>query len=95
MQITVQRRAEVALRSLDARDRNKVMGVLSRLEQSGFQQLHDSGLVHKMRQAPGVNLYVMRATTQLRIVLSFQNDKVVIEDIVPHDRLDRLPAGWR
>jgi hypothetical protein len=91
----MQRRAEVALRSLDARDRDRVMGVISRLERSDFQELRDRGHVNKLRQAPGVSLYVMRATNQLRVVLSFQNDRIIVEDIVPHDRLDRLPAAWR
>lgn len=95
MQVTLQGRAEVALRSLDRRDRDRVMGVISRLGQSDFQQLRDSGQVHQLRQASGISLYVMRATNQLRVVLSFQNNEVIVEDIVPHDQLDRFPGAWR
>lgn len=95
MQVTVQRRAEVALRSLDARDRDRVSTAIARLEQAQFRELSERGQIKKLRQAPGVSLYEMRATNRLRLVLSFQNDRAVVEDIVPHDRLDRLPSTWR
>jgi mRNA-degrading endonuclease RelE of RelBE toxin-antitoxin system len=95
MQVIMQKRAEVALRSLDARDRDRVSAAVSRLEQTGFRELSERGQIKKLRQAPGVILYVMRATNWLRIVLSFQNDRAIVEDIVPYDRLDRLPSNWR
>jgi hypothetical protein len=95
MQVIIQRRAEIAMRSLDLRDRDDVNRALNQLKEWDFRQLLAAGKVHKLPQAPGAAMYVMRATYQLRLVLSFRDETVTVEDVVPHDRLGRLPSAWR
>ncbi len=95
MQVILQRRAEVAFRSLELTDRQKVAAVLRHFEESKAKDLLEPNQASKFRKAPGSELYVMRATNRLRVVFSLQHDVLTVEDIVPHDRLGRVVQKGR
>jgi hypothetical protein len=90
MKVILQGRAEVALRSLDAQDRHRVETILRGLETSDLQALPRDTRLLKLRQLSNVVMYAIRATTRLRIVVSLRDSALVVEDIVPRDRVDHL-----
>ena len=90
MKVTFRSRAEVAFRSLDALDRAKVAAVLQNAETGGSQALTRGNQLRKLHQPSNNNLYAIRVTPRLRLVVSLQNDVLTVEDIAPPDRVDRL-----
>jgi len=90
MEIKLHNRAEVALRSLDAQTRKRVMAVLHDLELKTFKSSNRRGQLRKLGDTSHADLYVARATAQLRLVVSIKNSVLTVEDIVPLDRIDRL-----
>jgi hypothetical protein len=83
-------RAAIALRSLSTRDRDKVVAALERLQTTDFQSLLQRRQLYKLHQASETGLYVLRATNRLRVIVSKCGDALMVEDIMSHDRLDRL-----
>jgi hypothetical protein len=91
MQLRIERRAEIALRSLQKTEQKHVDRALSSLLASEVATVWHS---HKIKPIAtgfsGRKLFVYRGSPKLRLVLSFENDTCILEDVLDHDRLDRL-----
>lgn len=91
MQLRIERRAEIALRSLQGAEQKHVDRALSDLLASEIATVRHS---HKIKSitlsSSSRNLFVYRGSPKLRLILSFENGTCILEDIVDHDRLDRL-----
>lgn len=91
MDIQLQRRAEIALRSLQKRDQKRIDRALMEISASDRMSLSNNPKFRLLATGfSGKKIAVFRATERLRLVLSFETDACIIEDIVDHDRLDRL-----
>jgi Domain of unknown function (DUF4263) len=97
MQISLERRAEIALRSLNAIEKKKAMAALVKL--AGADRVAIPRDIHARRLSgtEGRQLYTYRSSDRIRIVFSIRDDTVVVEDIVNPDRLGRLSSSvqWR
>jgi hypothetical protein len=90
MQIVLERRAEIALRSLGSTERKQIARSLELLSEADLPMLMGSHRIRKLATGfSAKSLFVYRGSPTLRLVLSFENDVCKIEDIVDHDRLDR------
>lgn len=92
MVLVIQRRAEIALRSLQTAERKQVERSLRELFAVDREALRDNQNLHAVRpRRSGQQLFVYKATPNLRLVVSFpENDTCLVQDIVDHSRLDRL-----
>lgn len=91
MQLRIERRAEIALRSLQKIEQNHIARALSELAASDMAILRQSSKLHKLASGfSGRNLFVYRGSPKLRLVLTFDGNTCVLEDVVDHDRLDQL-----
>lgn len=91
MSIPIQRRAEIALRSLHPTERRRVLRALATLEATEPQIALASGKLHRLVDAaPEGNLYSYRGSQRLRVILSRDQASWTVEDIVDHDRLNRI-----
>lgn len=91
MQLRIERRAEIALRSLQKMERKYIDRALGELLAVDRVNLQRGPKIHMlMSSTSGRKLFVYRGSPKLRLVLSFDNEICVLEDIVDHDRLDRL-----
>jgi mRNA-degrading endonuclease RelE of RelBE toxin-antitoxin system len=91
MQLRIERRAEIALRSLQKTEQRYIERALNELQASDRATLrHNSKIRIIASSLPGRKLFVYKGSAKLRLVLSFDDDTCVIEDVVDHDRLDRL-----
>lgn len=91
MQIHIQRRAEIALRSLQKLERKQVDRALDELLASDRAALKSNPKFHLL--ASGLSnrkLAVYRGGPRLRLILTFEGETCTLEDIVDHDRLDRM-----
>jgi hypothetical protein len=95
MLLRIQRRAEIALRSLEKLERSQISRALEQLTSTDRASLQSSSKLHKLASGfSGKKLFVYRGSFKLRLILSFEHDTCIIEDVVHHDRLDRLIAKW-
>lgn len=93
MNILLQRRAEIALRSLDKAEQKKILRSLSTIENIDRVNLAQDPKFHKLATGfSGKNLYIYKGSPKIRLILSFEEDACTVEDIVDHDRLSRLMA---
>lgn len=83
MDLSIQRRAEITLRALSRPERDKVLSKLKVLANRGSTHRN------KIKKLKSTNLYAYRAG-HLRIILSKDNGGWVVEDIMDHDKYDRL-----
>ncbi|MNK93646.1 hypothetical protein D3C87_1138190 [compost metagenome] len=91
MQLRIERRAEIALRSLQKVDQKHIDRALTELVALDRVALRSSPKLRiLMSDLSGKKLFVYRGSLKLRLVLSFEGDTCVLEDIVNHDRLMRL-----
>jgi hypothetical protein len=89
MHIVVQRRAEIALRSLGKLEQKQITRALAELSAANRTRLNRK--LHSLAKSlSDKKLFVYRASPKLRLILSFEGDVCTIEDVVDHDRLDRL-----
>ncbi len=94
MQVILERRAEIALRSLGSIERKQIERSLEFLSEADLRTLMDSHRIRKLATGFSAKaLFVYRGNSKLRLVLSFENDVCKIEDVVDHDRLNRLAFG--
>jgi mRNA-degrading endonuclease RelE of RelBE toxin-antitoxin system len=93
MQIDLERRAEVGLRSLANVARAEVEAALLEMSKIDQRQLSESPRVKRLAGLQARNLYSYRVSDKLRLVFSFQNDRIVIQDIANPDRLKHLTGG--
>jgi phage-related protein len=80
--INLHRRAEIAFRSLETRDRARVTAALDRIR-TGGRDLH----VKKLAGAGADPLYVYRASDALRVVFSRHGDTITVEDITNPEKI--------
>lgn len=92
MDITIQRGAEIALRSLSLQDRSKLQHAIELLQSIPQEELINSGKLRPQKVLSGEKIYVYRGTAQLRMILSYTDQIWTLEDIMDHARLDRLLA---
>jgi|GEM_PF-2526132 len=93
MNIFLQRRAEIALRSLDKIEQNRIIRSLSNIEAIDRVNLIQDPNIRKLATGfSGKKLYSYKGSPKLRLILSFEEDVCTVEDIIDHDRLGRLIA---
>jgi hypothetical protein len=92
MLLIVERRAEIALRSLQPMERKRVERSLQELLTADRSELRGNPKFHALRsERSGKQLFVYVGTPKLRLIISFPDgDTCLVQDIVDHDRLDRL-----
>lgn len=91
MELRVERRAEIALRSLQKTDQRQIQKALNDLSSADRASLRNNSKIHMLVvRMSGVKLFTYRANARLRLVLSFDNETCILEDIVDHDRLERF-----
>lgn len=91
MHLHIERRAEIALRSLQKTEQKHINRALKELLAFDQVTLRHSPKIHVLTSdLSGRKLFVYRGSPKLRLVLSFEGETCVLEDIVDHDRLGRL-----
>lgn len=79
-------RADIALESLSGTDRKKVIQKIDLLLNRGLPKLGRS--LKKLKGYP--DIYVLRVTPNLRIILQYDELEIDILDIVRSDRLHKM-----
>lgn len=90
MELYVQERVEIAIRSLNNTERLKVRRALGRIAAATFEQLCSSGNLSKLPAQSGQNLYSYRAVDRLHLVLAISGQRATVEDLANEVLLDRL-----
>ncbi len=93
MDINIKRRAEIALRSLKRNEQRQILKALAQIESVEPKDLFKVPNLRKLRKQLGENLYSYRGNDRLRLVLSIQENVCTVEDIVSHDKLNRLVSN--
>lgn len=91
MQLIVKDRAEQALRHLRSTDAQKVASAIERLATEGVKDMLGAGKIQALATPEG-QLYIVRASPQLRIFVSYNsedNSQLVIEDVVSRALLEK------
>jgi len=85
--VTFTDRALVALRTLDNKDRVKVRKAIELF----YQNPDDPIIKRQVKElADAPDLYVMRVTQTLRVILSYFGPSLTVVDIVRSDRLKKM-----
>ena len=93
MNIIIERRAEIALRSLESNEQqeiSKALNIISSVTSNELPQILD---LHQVNKSSEENIYEYRVSTgkqKLSLVCSFQRKKCIVEDVVAQDKLERL-----
>jgi hypothetical protein len=86
--LTVSRRAETAIRSLASKEEADVKRWLTYLQKTPPAEVMQA---HRMKRlhlpGPG-NFYSLRATGELRLILSLERNGWVVEDIFDRERVE-------
>jgi len=90
MNITMQRRAEIALRSLSQTEKGQLERALNKLTSLSPTEFYKRPEIQKLISASGEKLYSLIGSRRLRIILSVNADSCIVEDILDHDRLEQL-----
>jgi len=90
MDIKIERRAEIALRSLGASERKQALNSINKLAGSPSDRFLSGLEFQKIRTESGEELFIHRAGRRMRLVLSRDSSGWILEDIVDHDRLETL-----
>lgn len=90
MDVDIKKPAEVALRSLQDTEQRRMMRVLDVLSSSSPAEFGRNPKVHKLVTRFGEKLYSYRGSEKLRLILSVEGDTLTVEDILTHDRLERM-----
>jgi len=85
----IQKRAEIALRSLETGEQKRLLSAIEKLDGLDVDILKRQGKLQTLC-GRGEPLYTYRGTQRLRILLSRQKNIWIVEDIVAHDRLKRI-----
>jgi mRNA-degrading endonuclease RelE of RelBE toxin-antitoxin system len=93
MQVGLEPRAEVALRSLANVERAKVEQALRLMSELDRHSLSGTSRVQRLAGLQVRDLYSYKASDRLRIVFSFQGDRIVVQDIANRERLKHLTGG--
>ena len=91
MQLRIERRAEITLRSLQKIEQKQIERALNELLTFDRATLSHSLKLHQLTSGfSSRNLFVYKGSSKLRLVLTFDGNTFVLEDVVDHSRLDRL-----
>lgn len=90
MNVLIQRRAEIALRSLDPQEQKKVQAALGVLETTNLGEVPSSHRLRVLKFTSPEKLYTFRVNNELRLILSASESRWIVEDIMAHDRFARL-----
>lgn len=94
MNLLLERRAEIALRSLRGVDEKQVLRALHELTALDPRTFFQHPKIHKVLVSTSSPLYVYGRGMRLRLILSVDGENCKVLDIVDHDRLGRLlPSG--
>ncbi|MGF1541601.1 MAG: hypothetical protein ACFCU5_14315 [Pleurocapsa sp.] len=93
MDIVIQRRANIALHSLENSEQKQILKALERIKITPAKDLFQT-LELKLKNL-GQNLYIYRGNYRLRLILSIKNDVCTVEDIIARDKLDMLFANFK
>ena len=92
-QITLHRRAEAALRSLQKAEQSDVCKAIAFLSQWDRSTPHPPPKITKLKVGPE-DLYSIRASQRLRLLFSYAaGGEITILDVVSHDAMRRYFAG--
>lgn len=94
MDIVIQRRANIALRSLENSEQKQILKALERIKITPAKDLFQTLELNKLKNL-GQNLYIYRGNYRLRLILSIKNDVCTVEDIIARDKLDMLFANFK
>lgn len=78
------------MRSLGKREQSQIAAALGVLSSADPRSLGHRPQIRRVHGAIGENLYSYRIGHEYRLLFSLQDDTCVIEDVVAHDRLDRI-----
>ena len=90
MNLLLERRSEIALRSLRVVDRNQVLRTLDLLKAVSPSELNQQRLVQKVRLVDSQHLVIAQGGRRLRLLMSLEGENCRVLDIVDHDRLERI-----
>lgn len=93
MQILIERRAEIALRSLRGRDKKQIQRALEDIQELTPDTIFHHHKIHRFAASLRDPLYVYGGVMRLRLILKITGDVCEVIDIVDHDRLNRLLDG--
>lgn len=88
MIVQIQRRAEVAIRSIGKQEQLRISRAIQKIEATS--RLDAQSLLHLKKLNATSGLFVFRATPKIRILLSFEGDVCTIEDLVTPDQLTKV-----
>lgn len=98
MEIVIERRAEIALRSLERNEQKEISAALKRISSVTPNELPQITNLHRIHTYSGDKLYEYRVfpgNQRLSLVSSIQGDTYIVEDVVPQDKLKRLLLNLR
>lgn len=99
MEIVIERRAEIAFRSLEKSEQNEIKTILRRISLLTLNELSQINNLRRLKNTlSDERLYeyrVFRGNQRLSLVCSVQKDKCIIEDILASDKLKRLLLNRR
>ncbi|AYJ81166.1 hypothetical protein AN286_10670 (plasmid) [Aliarcobacter cryaerophilus ATCC 43158] len=95
MNVNIKKPAEIALRSLEKKEQRKIIRALTELETSNADELFQNQKLHKLIVHSEEKLYSYLGTLKLRLILSIDDNQIFVEDILNHDRLERLLSSQR
>lgn len=91
MKVILQQRAEIARRSLVSSEKNQVVKAIASLSELNFEKALISPNFHKLAGLSQTQLYAYRVNNRLRLIISIDEDKWIVEDIVDYlGHLNRL-----
>lgn len=90
MNITIQRRADMALKSLSLMEKGQLESALKELKVLSATEFYNHPEIQKLISASGEKLYAFIGSKRLRIILSANADSCTVEDILDRERLSRL-----
>jgi len=93
MKLIIQKRVEIALRSLGKVEQKQITHALAALSLVKQEEFGRSAKIRRLHTSSGEKLYVYRGNLRLRLILSVHGGTIIVEDVVDHDRLNRLPLN--
>jgi hypothetical protein len=93
MVLVVERRAEIAIRSLSRLEQAQVRRALDEIGAIAPDELCQSSKFQNFRGGSGETFYVYPGAPSLKLILSINDDKYTIEDVIDRDKLSRLPLN--
>jgi hypothetical protein len=93
MVLFLERRAEIAIRSLRQVEQAQVRRALDEIGAIAPNELRQSLKFQNFRGGSDEIFYVYSGTPSLMLILSINGDKYTIEDVIDRDKLSRLPLN--